>query len=275
MKESPMKKEESARSEAEKEENCEIRNVWKHNLEEEIDILSELIQKYPYVAMDTEFPGVIAKPMGTFSTQAVYTYNQLRCNISLLSLIQLGISLSNESGEKPMPSTWQFNFHFDKEGSMSAQESMLVLEQAGIDFDRLSRDGINIDAFSVLITTSGLLMNKSLKWISFHSSYDFGYIIKAITGQDLPPSMEEFTYILSKVFPHFYDIKYLINMLGKKGGLQDLADELVVQREGVQHQAGSDALLTLKVFHTLKTDIIPDAEKNAKYKCKLFGIDAA
>lgn len=252
----------------------EIRNVWKHNLEEEIELLSEKIQEYPYISMDTEFPGVIAKPIGTFSTQTLYTYNQLRCNVSLLSLIQLGVSLSNEKGEKPVPSTWQFNFHFDKEGSMSAQESMHILEQAGIDFNRLHKDGINIEIFAELITTSGLLMNKALKWISFHSSYDFGYFIKAITGEDLPATIEEFSYILSKVFPYFYDIKYLINTLGKKGGLQDLADELLVEREGVQHQAGSDALLTLKVFHTLKTEIIPDAEQNAKYKCKLFGIDA-
>ncbi|KAI5193336.1 CCR4-NOT transcription complex subunit 7/8 [Nematocida minor] len=253
----------------------EIRNVWKHNLEEEIELMAQKIEEYPYIAMDTEFPGVIAKPMGTFSTQTMYTYHQLRCNVSLLSLIQLGISLSNEKGDKPVPSTWQFNFHFDKKASMSAQESMQILEHAGIDFDRLNKDGINIDTFSELITISGLLMNRSLKWVSFHSSYDFGYFIKAITGQDLPNTIDEFSYTLSKVFPYFYDIKYLINLLGKKGGLQDLADELSVEREGIQHQAGSDALLTLKVFHTLKTQIIPDAEQNAKYKCKLFGIDAA
>ncbi|EIJ89080.1 CCR4-NOT transcription complex subunit 7/8 [Nematocida parisii] len=252
----------------------EIRNVWKHNLEEEIELLSQKIKEYPYIAMDTEFPGVIAKPIGTFTAQTTYTYNQLRCNVSILSLIQLGISLSNEKGEKPIPSTWQFNFHFDKKGSMSARESMYVLEQAGIDFDRLYKDGINIEVFAELITVSGILMNKSLKWISFHSSYDFGYFIKAVMGQDLPPSIEEFSYVLSKVFPYFYDIKYLINTLGMKGGLQDLADHLSVCREGTQHQAGSDALLTLKVFHMLKTEIIPDAEQNTKYKCKLFGIDS-
>lgn len=250
-----------------------IRNVWKHNLEEELENMGQQIKDYPYIAMDTEFPGVIAKPMGTFSTQTIYMYHQLRCNVSLLNLIQMGISLSNEKGESPSPSTWQFNFYFDKKASMSAQESMQILEHAGIDFDKLHKDGINIDTFGELVTNSGLLMNNTLKWISFHSSYDFGYFIKAITGQDLPNTIDEFSYILLKVFPYFYDIKYLINMLGKKGGLQDLADELSVEREGIQHQAGSDALLTLKVFHTLKTQVIPDAEQNSKYKCKLFGID--
>lgn len=251
-----------------------IQNVWKHNLEEELRNMAQKIKEYPYIAMDTEFPGVIAKPIGTFSTQTIYMYHQLRCNVSLLNLIQLGISLSNEKGDRPTPCTWQFNFHFDKKASMSAQESMHILENAGIDFERLRKDGISIDAFGEQVTTSGLLMNSALRWISFHSSYDFGYFIKAITGKDLPNTIDEFSYVLMKVFPYFYDIKYLINMVGKKGGLQDLADELAIEREGIQHQAGSDALLTLKVFHMLKAQVLPDAEQNSKYKCKLFGIDS-
>ncbi|KAI5180713.1 CCR4-NOT transcription complex subunit 7/8 [Nematocida sp. AWRm80] len=250
-----------------------IRNVWKHNLKEEIDLLGEYLDNYPYVSMDTEFPGVVAKPLGAFSAQNIYTYNQLRCNTSLLCLIQLGISLSNEQGETPEPCTWQFNFQFDRSKNMSSQESMYLLEQAGINFDKLSKDGIRIDCFADLFTTSGLLMNKSIKWISFHSSYDFGYLIKAIIGKSLPSTLEDFSYILSTAFPQFYDIKYLIHLLGKKGGLQDLADELQVDRTGIQHQAGSDSLLTLEVFHALKKKIIPDVEDNPKYRCKLFGID--
>lgn len=252
----------------------DIRNVWKHNLEEEISALSEQLENYPYISMDTEFPGVIAKPSGFFSTPAVYTYQQIRCNISLLDLIQLGLSLSNEKGESPTPSTWQFNFFFDREKSMSAYESMHLLDQAEIDFDKLYKDGISVDTFADFFTTSGLLMNTSLKWVSFHSSYDFGYLISAITGEDLPPTIEEFSAVLAKVFPQVYDIKYLIHMLGIKGGLQDLADELGTKRTGTQHQAGSDSLLTLQVFHLLKQRLIPKVEQDLKYRCRLFGIDA-
>ncbi|KAI5189965.1 CCR4-NOT transcription complex subunit 7/8 [Nematocida sp. AWRm77] len=252
-----------------------IRNVWKHNLEEEIALLSEHLEKYPYISMDTEFPGVVAKPSGYFTTSAVYTYQQIRCNISLLDLIQLGLSLSNEQGESPSPSTWQFNFYFDREKSMSAQESMHLLDLAAIDFDRLYKDGIAIETFADLFTTSGLLMNPSLRWISFHSSYDFGYLLGALAGETLPTDIEEFSDMLGKMFPRLYDIKYLINMLGIKGGLQDLADELGAKRTGIQHQAGSDSLLTLQVFHSLKQKLIPDVETNPKYVCKLFGIDVS
>lgn len=91
----------------------QIREVWADNVEEEMANLRRIIEQYPYVAMDTEFPGIVARPIGTFKGSSDYHYQTLRCNVDLLKLIQLGLTVCDEFGEHPPDiSTWQFNFQF-------------------------------------------------------------------------------------------------------------------------------------------------------------------
>uniref|UniRef100_A0A8C4R3B7 poly(A)-specific ribonuclease n=1 Tax=Eptatretus burgeri TaxID=7764 RepID=A0A8C4R3B7_EPTBU len=91
-----------------------IREVWAFNLEDEMRKIRQVIRKYSYVAMDTEFPGVVARPIGEFRSTAEYQYQLLRCNVDLLKIIQLGLTFMDAQGEHPPGmSTWQFNFKFN------------------------------------------------------------------------------------------------------------------------------------------------------------------
>lgn len=55
-------------------ETLRVREVWAENLVEEIGIIRNIVEEYPYVAMDTEFPGVVARPVGNFKSSREYHY---------------------------------------------------------------------------------------------------------------------------------------------------------------------------------------------------------
>ncbi|KAI1854500.1 hypothetical protein JX265_007631 [Neoarthrinium moseri] len=317
-----------------------IRDVWRHNLTEEMAILRELVDDYPYVSMvrrpsadvtithprgpqgnkifmantprpqDTEFPGIVGRPMGNFIDKSDYHYQTLRVNVDMLKIIQVGIALFNEKGETPparpgqsdaselsptvrkylaahgsIPYAWQFNFHFDIKEDMANESSIQSLQQAGIDFEKLRVDGIEPNAFAALMTTSGLVSFEDVKWLSFHGGYDFGYFTRCLMNTELPNDGARFDYLMKIWFPTTYDVKHLlkyaIKLVGmghlqpsdpsaheilqkfeQKSGLEALAESFKVKRVGAAHQAGSDSLLTGKIFFQLREKIfngnIPD-----------------
>eukprot|EP00298_Acanthocystis_sp_HF-20_P013221 c20259_g2_i1.p1 GENE.c20259_g2_i1~~c20259_g2_i1.p1 ORF type:complete len:305 (+),score=66.17 c20259_g2_i1:471-1385(+) len=247
-------------------------NVWEENLEEEMKNIRDLVEDYPFVSMDTEFPGVVARPMGTFHSTSEFNYQTLRCNVDLLSIIQLGITFSDVEGRlKPGKCTWQFNFKFDLSTEMHAQNSIDLLRKSGVDFDKLNKHGINLRTFGELLTVSGLVMNEDVHWITFHSGYDFGYLIKILTCAPLPKTDTQFFELLSIFFPNTYDLKYMMkDCENLKGGLQKLADDLQVERVGQMHTAGSDSLLTHASFFKMTNEFSHLDSSN--YTGILFGL---
>ncbi len=51
-----------------------LREVWAHNLDTEMETVRALAERYKFIAMDTEFPGVVARPVGTFSSVSEFNY---------------------------------------------------------------------------------------------------------------------------------------------------------------------------------------------------------
>nr|CAD7587397.1 unnamed protein product [Timema genevievae] len=256
-------------------EDCGIRDVWGYNLEEEFRTIRQIVQKYHYVAMDTEFPGVVARPIGEFRSTADYQYQLLRCNVDLLRIIQLGLTFLDDSGKTPGGSytTWQFNFKFNLSEDMYAQDSIDLLQNSGIQFKKHEEEGIDPLDFAELLMTSGIVLMDNIKWLSFHSGYDFGYLIKLLTDQNLPQDESEFFELLRIYFPTVYDVKYLMKSCKNlKGGLQEVADQLELERIGPQHQAGSDSLLTGMAFFKMREMFFEDNIDDVKYCGHLYGL---
>lgn len=255
-------------------ENKIIINVWARNLREELGKIMEIVDDYPYIAMDTEFPGVVARPIGCFKNSHDYHYQTLKCNVDLLKIIQLGLSFCDEDGNLLSGvCTWQFNFKFNLSEDMYAQDSIDLLAKSGIDFKEHDAKGIDVSDFGEILMTSGIVLNEDVKWISFHSGYDYGYLLKVLTCQALPKEENEFFDLLATYFPCVYDIKYLMKSCENlKGGLQKVAEDLGVERVGPQHQAGSDSLLTAAIFFKMRTRFFEDEFDDAKYMGVLFGL---
>ena len=72
------------------------------------------MEDYRLISMDTEFPGVVARPVGQFRTAGDLYYGTIRANVDLLKLIQLGLTFTDEEGNLPRHDgelcVWQFNF---------------------------------------------------------------------------------------------------------------------------------------------------------------------
>ncbi|KPI42374.1 Poly(A) ribonuclease pop2 [Cyphellophora attinorum] len=293
-------------------EDSRIRNVWKHNLKQEMETLRSLVDDYPFIAMDTEFPGIVARPIGQFTNKSDYHYQTLRCNVDFLKMIQLGIALFREDGSLPpsdhnarngyastsvTPYAWQFNFQFSLEEDMSANDSITMLSKAGIDFERHNKQGIDPHEFGALLISSGLVLDPEVHWLSFHSGYDFGYLMKTMICQALPGDEDNFHMRIKKFFPSLYDIKYMlkhaaarqqvndnvplsqeaahiIKQMYTKSGLQDIADELGIARVGQAHQAGSDSLLTGQVYFEMKKKIFGGSIDETRYSGQVWGLNA-
>ncbi|XP_023239589.1 CCR4-NOT transcription complex subunit 7-like [Centruroides sculpturatus] len=256
-------------------EACGIKDVWSKNLEEEFKAIRHIVQKYSYVAMDTEFPGVVARPIGEFKSSAEYQYQLLRCNVDLLKIIQLGLTFLDEEGGTPSGySTWQFNFKFNLTTGTTPLNFCQLMSGTYSDQNKIMKE-LEIPVATRLvywIATNNLYYLDYTYWI-FSSGYDFGYLLKLLTNQNLPSEESEFFELLHIYFPAVYDVKYLMKSCKNlKGGLQEVAEQLELERIGPQHQAGSDSLLTGAAFFKMREMFFEDNIDDAKYCGHLYGL---
>ncbi|EAY12188.1 CAF1 family ribonuclease containing protein [Trichomonas vaginalis G3] len=250
----------------------DIVDVWAHNLETEIEKIAQLLPKYHYVGMDTEFSGFFVKSPPVTATDEV-KYQAERENVNRMKIIQIGITLADDDGKVPQPiCTWQFNFKFDVSHDMQSLDSINLLYQSGIDFQRFAEDGIDLNDFIPIFFSSGLVMNEHVIWITFAASYDIAYLVKLVTADTLPKTSREFDNVVKTYFPHYYDVRYMImSIFPGIGSLQSTSKDLGVVRFGPMHQAGSDSYVTLLSYFAacrkyFKGAIVHDRFRNKSCK---------
>ncbi|KAI3747132.1 hypothetical protein L6452_09579 [Arctium lappa] len=223
-----------------------IRSVFAYNLEPEFRLIASIIDDYPFVSMDTEFPGVVVRPNADYdyfrNQNASDHYVLLKSNVDTLKLIQVGLTLTDADGNLPnLDDTdnntryiWEFNFNdFDPSRDQHASDSIELLKRQGIDFEKNREFGINSVKFSELMMSSGMVL----------------------TGRFLPDDLTRFLDLLKTFFgDNVYDVKHLMRYCESLyGGLDRVAKTLEVDRAvGKCHQAGSDSLLTWHAFQKIK-----------------------
>ncbi|XP_059448818.1 probable CCR4-associated factor 1 homolog 9 [Corylus avellana] len=129
---------------------------------------------------------------------------------------ELGLPLSDPNRDSCY--VWEFNFN-DKESDLHNSEFIQLLERKGIDFNKNREKGIESKEFARLIFDSGLLWNSKIAWDTFHNAYDFGYVVKILTGR--------LVYLFGyKVF----DIKHMIKSCeGMYGGLEKVVHDDIIR----------------------------------------------
>ncbi|CAM0901670.1 unnamed protein product [Alopecurus aequalis] len=237
----------------------EIRQVWAHNVEREFALIRAAAEHFPYVAMDTEFPGVIHHPdpskHHTALTQSE-RYESLKANVDALHLIQVGLAFA-PSPDAPPCLAFEINLReFDPRVHRHAPDSIDLLAKHGLDFAAHRAHGVDARVFAAMLMSSGLVCSgNAVTWVTFASGYDFGYLVKLLMGRKLPRTLPEFLGLVRVFFgEEVYDVKHVMRSCpGLPGGLDKAAAALGVEREaGRSHQAGSDSALTWDAFRRIR-----------------------
>jgi len=238
-------------------------DVWAHNLEEEFEKMIKVLEQgqCQYIAMDTEFPGIVINNPGS------KRYDELKCNVNAMRLIQLGLTFSNVNGDCTSDvGCWQFNFDFDVHQDLHSAESIELLHRAGLDFRKHKEGGVDPHRFGELLMQSGLVLSDQVHWICFHGCYDFAYLIKVLTGGDVPGTRKELLELIDLFFPKRADVKLCAKTQGNFGSLASIAEQRGLATSGL-HQGGFDAMLTRDVFFSL-----PDSVRETAFSGELFGL---
>ncbi|KAF0929193.1 hypothetical protein E2562_016430 [Oryza meyeriana var. granulata] len=233
-----------------------IRRVTVDNLAVEMNTIRALLHRFP-VNADEDLP------------PAERYYKLAKARVDELAVLQLGITLCNNNGRLPVTNTpcgrsvesaWQVGFSdFDLASHQHLNtDALATLRAAGIDFEDLRARGVPAAVFAVALFEFGIVSavnHGRLTWVAFGGLYDFGFLLKILTGgARLPETGEEFAWRLRAYLGNVYDAKYVATQLpvaiDPSGGLVSVARLLGAPAVAVEEprQAGEKSLVACEVF---------------------------
>ncbi|XP_074556472.1 putative CCR4-associated factor 1 homolog 11 [Curcuma longa] len=269
----------------------EVRSVWAHNLDQEFALIRSVLPFHPFVALDTEYPGIVVTSKDPYCTLNLpQRYDLIRANVEALRIIQVGLTLSDAAGNLPctlysdgtyVRYVWEFNFRdFDINRDRYAPPSVKLLKANGIDFQKNQVWGIDSCRFAAHLATSGLLSFghfSPVSWVTFQGAYDFAFLVKMLTCDcKLPKTVDEFLDLVRFFFgKRVFDVKHLSKHChGLYGGLERMASVVQVERAvGSRHQSGSDSLLTWQVFYQIASRVNSVLIDRPEHMGTLFGLE--
>lgn len=229
--------------------------VWKWNLSAQMLILRQLVPQYGYITVDVKFPGILARPIGTFHSTTEFHYQTLRANIDLIEPVQIGLTITDAQGNIPpgTPGTWQFNMKFDPNDQMCSQDGLEILRRSGLDLEKHRSDGIEPFELAEVLTSSGLLLSDEVTWITFHAGYDLGLVLAMLRQKAVPAERSDFLKLLEVYFPIVWDVKTLVKAfnLSAKNFLHEVAEDFQLIRGTAFLPAGADSRLAALCFYEI------------------------
>ncbi|KAL1202105.1 putative CCR4-associated factor 1 [Cardamine amara subsp. amara] len=245
------------------------RRVWKSNVDEEMRLMKECLMRFPLIAFDTEYPGVIYRTY--IDSSADETYRTLKANVESTKLIQCGFTLFNAKGE--IGGTWEFNFsNFGDPTDTRNEISVEFLRRHGLDLQKIRDQGVDMFDYGFFPKLLSLFHSQAhVEFVTFQGAYDFAYVLCILNNGKLPETRGEFASQVVHIFGQVYDTKVMAGFcegLGEHLGLSKLAQLLKITRVGRAHHAGSDSLMTALVF--IKLNQVNEDSKFARGM--LYGI---
>jgi len=204
----------------------QIRQVTAANYEAELDAIGSLLARYPFVAIDTEYPGTVHRPPPGRSAGQLAPperYALVKANVDELPIVQLGLTLCDEFGNipvaldgsgRPLEVAWEVTFSdFDARRDRHAPESVAFLRSRGVDFDQSRARGVASAAFAAKLAAilSSRRGRGELTWAAFGGAYDFAYLVKMLAGgRPLPGTWHAFaTQVRALLGGRLFDAKYM------------------------------------------------------------------